>query len=408
MDSNPFSTNYPSAWGGQAPDAGAGGFDWASLLQNKAFLSLMSQVGAGISGNNPAVQGVNQLNQQMIGSKSMAGLMQKYLAGQVPGGKIQIDEQGFKLSGPTSALGDLSGPSQLSNAQQGSQLPGGSGTQWNQQNAPQIGRQTNPFVSSQPGELSYADLAGLTPKDVLEAMNVAGDTLYKQGLIENQRAQLNAKQVIDPKDRPFISGVPGFGDMTIRQFDTLPEKSKNYTTYILAARELGEKPMSFREFTATKDKDNLPTTAMGAAIQAYYNETGKLPPTSKLKEWTDLYKEEAGDKEKEPTPLSWGNALSNLQSRYGKHNALGQFVITEGLEDAHDYAMERFQQFQQEGMKPIEAANAARRMTQNYEEASARHSQRVDAAIKQGREDLVKYLEKRFQEEYGARPARSR
>lgn len=190
MDGNPFSTNYPVGLGGQGGGAGgygAGGDNWMAMMP--MILSYVSKLGAGIAKGNPAVEGLDQLTQQTIGAKSQADLMQRLLGGQVPGAKIQISDKGYQISG--SSLGDLNGMSGsgLSNAQQGSQLPGGSGTQWNAQNMPSQLRQSNPFSSSQPGAFSYADLAGLTPQDVLQAMNVAGDTLYKQGLLKSQQEQ---------------------------------------------------------------------------------------------------------------------------------------------------------------------------------------------------------------------------
>lgn len=201
-------------------EGGGGGFDWASLLQNPFFLSLMSQVGAGLAGDNQAVQGVNAINQQAIGAKSKADMMQRLLAGQVPGGSLQITDKGIKIALPPSGesgLGSLSDNSGLALAQQGSQLKGGSGIQWNQQNMPSQVRQLNPFVSSQPGAFSYADLAGLTSQDVTEAfganlqqqrinqesINSVYDNMYKIAL-------MNQAQSVAESRKPIFT-VPGTG-----------------------------------------------------------------------------------------------------------------------------------------------------------------------------------------------------
>jgi len=88
---------------------------------------------------------------------------------------------------------------------------------------------------------------------------------------------------------PFVKDVPGYGDVTLEEFKALPNETKEYISHVLAARALGEKPMTMEEFDKLKHKDRI-TSAMEASIARYMNETGKIPPDSKLEEWTKKYK----------------------------------------------------------------------------------------------------------------------
>ena len=145
-------------------------------------------------------------------------------------------------------------------------------------------------------------MAGLTPENVSQAFANAVNT---EGLMLN-RDQFKQQKVNDlinniykmgmleaQQPRPvqtFVTNAPGYGDLTLDQYKALPSKDREYISYVLASRQIGEEPLAQTEWEKISDKDKIPTTAMGAAIASYFNENKKLPPESELKRWSELYR----------------------------------------------------------------------------------------------------------------------
>jgi len=182
-----------------------------NLLQNKLFLQYLSGAGSALQAGQPISTGIDPVTQQTIGAQSKHELQTKYmkmlqemLGGLPVGGKISGDKDNLSIKIPTSSL---STPTEL--AQEGSQLPGGSGVDWSkpesqgQLSAFLRGGTVNPYAS--PPDVTAADLAGLTAADVSQALSGAmgveglrSDIAYKKSLMEESRARVKVMQT--PKD----------------------------------------------------------------------------------------------------------------------------------------------------------------------------------------------------------------
>lgn len=221
----------------------------SSLFQNRLFLSLLSGAGAGLA-QNPAVSNINQITQQSIASQSYMKLLQRMLGGEVPrDGKLTIDEKGMKLDVPKSALEGPMSMTPLEGAQQGSQLPGGSGIDWSKQKA------INPFATSQPG-ISAADLAGLTTQDITQALQSAMgvedlkrqsiedvyNRMYKFGFLDIQRGQAETARLAEWRR---IKEIPEKVDVDVGGGKIISVDPKDALSYYAKVNDL---PASFETY----------------------------------------------------------------------------------------------------------------------------------------------------------------
>ena len=166
--------------------AGAGGFGGTmkNLLSNNLFLSMLSGAGQAISEGKPIASGLNPLIQQNIGAQSKAKLNSKYiqmLSQMLKGGaKVNMDKDKFSVSGPSTIFGS-----------DGDQSGGGGGGDAGQSQNGML-EMLNPSSSSP--DISSADLAGLTSKDVSEALSGASDVQYKQGMLDYYKDQMSLER----------------------------------------------------------------------------------------------------------------------------------------------------------------------------------------------------------------------
>ena len=185
---------------GLGPVSAGGGL--SALLRNKLLLQYMSGMGEAMSAGQPIGPALNQITQQNIQSQNFMKLLPKMMKGEIPeGGSHQVttDAEGTKMTFkmPRNVLGGTSENTAL--AQEGAQLPGGSGTDWISM--------LNPPESS---AISSADLAGLTPEHILQALKFqfAGkefeqkkmtdlvDMIYKGALAKQAYAGVEQKQPV--------------------------------------------------------------------------------------------------------------------------------------------------------------------------------------------------------------------
>ena len=119
--------------------------DLSSLMQNRLFLQYLSGAGQDISAGRPIGQNVNTITQQAIAAKSQAVTNKKMMqmladmmSGKLtPGSSIKMSDKGdMTMNLPKSAL------ESLNLGQEGSKMPGGSGTDWTAGNMPGF---VNPF-----------------------------------------------------------------------------------------------------------------------------------------------------------------------------------------------------------------------------------------------------------------------
>ena len=118
---------------GSSVGAGAGGFSWGEFLQNPLFLDFLATLGGSLDPEGPAGK-IAAFSKGMTKNKSQLGMMQKLLAG---GAKIDLNKDGYSIKGETSKLAGVFGSGgqdkqgkSLALANEGSQLPKGSGTNW--------------------------------------------------------------------------------------------------------------------------------------------------------------------------------------------------------------------------------------------------------------------------------------
>ena len=231
-----------------------------NLLENNLFLSLLSGGGQALSEGNSLASGLNPIVQQTIGAKSKENLQNKYIdkltkAGlgftSGPKGEVTIKAENMKQfvdileggEGGSEGVGtqDLSIKPESGLGGLGGMDAGGL----------ELSKLLNPSSSS-PGS-SFADLAGLTPKDVSEAFSGAVDLKYKEGLIDYYKRQGDAKST----NRTYPIKVPGVGNVTLNEWKALPLNDRSYAAYVHQSKlhKPGEPVMEQGEWNRTVDKD---------------------------------------------------------------------------------------------------------------------------------------------------------
>lgn len=232
----------PNGFGFGTPDEASGGI--SGLMQNKLFLQYLSAAGQDIAGGEPIGAGVGAVTQQNIAAQSYAKQQERYLnilrgmlAGDVPeGGKMTMDSKGMKIDMPTS----LTTPSVPESQVPGEQPRGGMGL-------------INPFAISQPG-VSAADLAGLTPRDLSQALQdvVGVETLKQQISVSKTKEYRKTQELL----RTAPMEVPGLGKLSFDEWKTLDSKTKAYSYYAFDAKTRGEAVLDYNEWEQQAD----PTT----------------------------------------------------------------------------------------------------------------------------------------------------
>lgn len=236
----------------------------ASLMDNKLLWQYLSAFGSSFGQGGDWMGALNQVTQQNIGAQNQAGLIKVFgdmLKGNVPeGGKITMDKDGMKLNVPSTLynkktgeinMGALDEPGSIGNMEAG----GPSGID------PSImSKLLNPS-SSQPS-ISASDLAGLSTTDISNALSGA---LNIEGLKQKRQTDLVdmiyklalSKKALEgePLDQPYPIAVPGVGQVSVRQWQGLPDNQKQYAAYVNIAKKLGDKDiLSYEDFVNTFDK----------------------------------------------------------------------------------------------------------------------------------------------------------
>jgi len=411
---------------------------------------MLSGAGASIAPENEGVQMMNAMTQKQIGAQSMAttqqkqwAWLQKIIAG---GGNFKMDKDKFSVGGESSVLkGMLSGGDSFDPLGSGVS-PGGGVPASTIPNVaptpspvdPSVAMNLNPSIS--PPVFSGADLAGLSAQDVSQALagatnveslrqttiaNVANRFLKEKELIVDSAfkarqlaiagreaatgernaatAELKANQ-IDPLDKPFLSDVPGYGKLSLREYNTLPTSDKEFFTHVFAANQIGEVPLSREAFDKLKDKNSLPSTAMGAAIAGFVEETGTQPPPKLLAQWTEMFR----DTPVQQRPLvTWTTATNEVTKRFGKLDPTGMWAVTPELQATHKKAQEFLVDLKGDGLEPLKAVNEAETKARKWmKDREARYFQYIKAAGNDS--DKLDKIKSAFVEEFGYIPSQRR
>lgn len=271
------------------------------------MMQYLSNAGSAISQGQPMAPALNQVTNQAITNQSLIKLLQTMLGGgegSLPAGaKITADRDNFSMKLPTGSLGGWGGEGGGFGADktlaQNRQIPQAQVPQAQvpQAQIPQGGTASTPHdslslkgmgpwqlnPSSSPlGALSVADLAGLTPKDIFQAMQFkfaqdemvqkrrtdAVDATYKEALtlqaLESigtsrtnaQTSRLKALTELQKTLRSAPLTVPGLGGVTLDEWNALDTKTKAYSYYAYDAQLRKEQVMPYNEWS---QQTNEPT-----------------------------------------------------------------------------------------------------------------------------------------------------
>lgn len=142
------------------------GFNISDLFKNKLFLQYLSAAGQDIASGNPISTNTNATTQQQIGSQNMAKLMSNLISN---GGKMTIDNENVKMNAPVSAFGGNTGLGSNTmsmdkpvSTQQSSAVKNTGGDMLSMLN-PSGGQSLS---------INPADLAGLSPQDISQALQL--------------------------------------------------------------------------------------------------------------------------------------------------------------------------------------------------------------------------------------------
>jgi len=249
----------------------------ANPLENMLLLQYLSGAGQDIGSGNAIGTNVNAITQQNIQSRNFMKLLQKMLSGQgVPeGGKMTMDSKGTKIEVPSSAGNPLAGSVGLTQGSQDPMAQGKplSGASPQASQAPLYNPNMSNFLnpSASPLGISGADLAGLTPDNISQALQFKfGQEAFQQ------------KKLTDAADLIYKSAL------TQRALTPAPAKDdrttavKNYEFYANQQKSLGKTPKSFEAW----DKDTR--TGHEKDYDRYRAEGGELDFHSWLRDITAL------------------------------------------------------------------------------------------------------------------------
>jgi len=143
------------------------------LFNNKLFLQYLSGAGADIAVGNPIGQNVNAITQQNIQSQNFMKLLQQMLGPDDFKGSFDKSGMTLKIPSTNSWLKSLLGSGDQKQSANASMSMGDLNTP-----VPSTGSTpnlqgndlANPFVSSQPLTIRAADLAGLTPENIMAVL----------------------------------------------------------------------------------------------------------------------------------------------------------------------------------------------------------------------------------------------
>lgn len=231
----------------------------------------MSGAGAALGGEGSVAEAVGGMTQQQIASQNYMKMVKQMLAG---GSKFTMDKDKFTLGGPSTLLGDVSGmlkeqqvPFKGAPSGMAMDAPGGQLETRERQLEQSF---LNPSVS--PLDVSGADLAGLTPGDISQALQLKfmGEELERKKLSD-------LMEMMTPTPAAPIK-LPGVGELSLKQWQSLPTKERSYAYYVFTEKQRGDEPLEYKEWVAKTDE---PT-------QKQLYDIGKEDP--EFAEWLTEYK----------------------------------------------------------------------------------------------------------------------
>ena len=242
-------------------------------LENKMLLYYINALGSGLANKDDPMQAVAGVTQQTIATQSYMNLIKQMLSG--GDAKFSTDGKKFKLDGPSALLGDVS---ELSKEQKVPFAGAPSGTAMNVpggqlETSQDLLRQMFLNPSASPLDISGADLVGLTPENISQALQLRfmGEELERRRLSD-------LREMMVPTPVAPIQ-LPGVGRLSLKQWQSLPTKERSYAYYVFTEKQRGDEPLEYEEWTAETD----------APTQKQLYDIGKEDP--EFAKWLTKYKE---------------------------------------------------------------------------------------------------------------------
>ena len=250
--------------------------------QTRMLMYYLNAMGQGLAGPKHPMQRVGAVTEQQIKAESQMKLIQKLLdsGGTVKRGKAG----GIDVSGDVSYfISDIANEesidkknpfsgtmSELSKDEQTSFKGGVTGRVESQRSLMEQ-KFLNP--SSSLPDISGADLIGLTPENISQALQFK----FMSEELEHKKLS-DIMEMLAPTPGAPIE-LPGVGKLSLRQWQALPSKERSYAYYVFTEEQRGDKPLEYDEWASRIDE---PT-----AKQLY--DIGKRDP--EFAEWLTKYKE---------------------------------------------------------------------------------------------------------------------
>lgn len=182
--------------GGNTPQGGG----ISGLFSNPLFLQYLSGAGAALSSGQPVGVALNNVTMQNIAAQNQAKLLSNMLSGMPAGAKLTADRDSLNLKMPSAALGGESSMMDTGAASKGVAMQPTSTPEASQNKF--LGGLLNPS-SSPLGNISPADLAGLTPTDITQAVSLAQTIKEREaaGEVARMNAATSAYKALSKDER---------------------------------------------------------------------------------------------------------------------------------------------------------------------------------------------------------------
>ena len=355
--------------GGNTPQSGG----ISGLLSNPLFLQYLSGAGAALSSDQPVGAALGNITMQNIAAQSQAKLLSKMLSGMPAGAKLTADRDNLNLKLPSSALAGESSMMDTGAASKGVAMQPTSTPEASQNKF--LGGLLNPSASPL-GNISPADLAGLTPSDITQAVGLS--QTIKQREAAGEVARMNA-------------ATSAYKALTTDKRTSL---IKNYEYAKSPAG--GNYQGSIDEFQ--RDVDTGRWHEYQRAVGQGYE--------GKFEDWIKEMAALTGNKE---SKVTWTTATRELTKRFGKLDPTGMWAVTPELQSAHNKAQELLVEYKREGVEPLEAINRAnvesRKWANTVEKNYNRYIEQANKITDKARRDKeLERVKNTFFDNYGYIP----
>ena len=217
--------------------------DKTGIMDNPALWQYINSLGIGLMGKDSPMYGPAKMTQDAMSAKAYMDVIKKFLGGggnlSEKDGKLQYagditkfvsPEDGQLSSTPANFTGSSAGTPQNTNVKpQGQSMP-------------------NP--SRSPLDISSADLVGLTPEHISQALQFK---FAKEEMEQKKLSELYKMMQPESVEPSAPIETPGIGKLSLKQWSSLPTEDRSYFLYAASARQRGEEVMDKDSWDASTD-----------------------------------------------------------------------------------------------------------------------------------------------------------